>query len=173
MSCVPPIAGREAKVMGKVSFTRWMAGLAAAAIVAVAQPSVAQAIGPDAAACSGRAAALLVRVHGLKDREGLIRVSTYPAKANDWLVKGRYIRRIDVAVPANGEANVCVALPAAGRYGVAVLHDRNGDHHANIFKDGGGFSNNPKLGWSKPDVADVAFAAGTGLTTLDIKLKYL
>jgi len=138
----------------------------------LATPGAAQAIGPDAAACSGRAAALLVKVRGLKNREGLIRISTYPADA-DWLAKGRYVRRIDVAVPAAGDADICVALPGPGRYGVAVLHDRNGDHKVNIFKDGGGFSNNPKFGMSKPEVAAVAFAAGAGLTTLDIQLKYL
>ena len=67
---------------------------------------------------------------------------------------------------------VCVALPASGSYGVAVLHDRNSNHKANIFKDGGGFSNNPG-GFSKPDAEDVAFTAGSGITTIDIKLKYL
>lgn len=163
--------------MAKVKLARGAARLGArlgvALVAALAQPGVAQAIGPDAAACSGHAAALLVKIHGFKDREGLIRVSTYQATSADWLVSGRYLRRIDVAVPASGDADVCVALPGAGRYGVAVLHDRNGDHHANIFKDGGGFSNNPKLGWSKPDVGKVAFAAGTGLTTVDIRLNYL
>lgn len=143
------------------------------AVATLAQPGAAQAIGPDAAACSGQRTALLVRIRGFKDRDGLIRVSTYPAKAGDWLVKGRYVRRIDVAVPRGGDTDVCVALPGAGEYGVAVLHDRNGDHRANIFKDGGGFSNNPKLGWSKPEVEKVAFAAGPGLTTVDIQLRYL
>ncbi len=143
-----------------------------AAMLAV--PSVAQAIGPDAAACNGRrGSALLVRVTGLKERVGLIRVSTYPAREDDWLVKKRYTRRIDVAVPATGEPEICVALPGAGRFGVAVLHDRNGDHKVNIFKDGGGFSNNPSFGFSKPKVEAVAFAAGAGITSVDIKLKYL
>lgn len=144
-------------------------------LVAFAQPGEAQAIGPDAAACSARSGgnALLVRITGLKERGGLLRVSTYKASDEDWLAKGRYTRRIDVPVPAAGEPEVCVALPHAGKYGVAVLHDRNGDHKVNIFKDGGGFSNNPKFGWSKPDAAEVAFAAGPGVTVLDIKIKYL
>lgn len=146
------------------------------ATLAVAGPLVAQAIaGPDAASCSSgaRSPALLVRVHGFKSREGLLRVSAYPANEADWLAKRRYVRRIDVGVPASGGAAVCVALPAAGSYGVAVLHDRNGDHKANIFSDGGGFSNNPRLGLSKPKVDKVAVAAGSGVTTLDIELRYL
>ncbi len=157
--------------MAKVRLRRCLGGMGLALAAMLATPGSAQAIGPDAAACTGRAAALLVKIHGLKNREGSIRVSTYPANA-DWLAKGRYVRRIDVAVPAAGEADVCVALPGPGRYGVAVLHDRNNDHKVNIFKDGGGFSNNPNFGLSKPDVGDVAFAAGPGLTTLDIQLKY-
>ena len=157
--------------MAKVRLGRIAAAVGLA--LALAPADAAQAIGPDAAACSGRGAALLVRVHGLKERAGFLRVSTYMATATDWLAKGRYLRRIDVAVPAAGDADVCVALPAAGRYGVAVLHDRNGDHHVNIFKDGGGFSNNPRFGLSKPAVGDVAFTAGPGVTPVDVDLRYL
>ena len=148
----------------------------AAAAFAARGPLVAQvAAGPDAASCKpgSRASALLVRVHGFKKREGLLRVSTYAATEAEWLAKGRYIRRIDVDVPIQGSAAVCVALPGAGRYGVAVLHDRNGNHRANIFADGGGFSNNPKFGLAKPKVGNVAFAAGAGVTALDIELNYL
>ena len=150
--------------------------MVAAAAFGAGGPLVAQvAAGPDAASCTpgSRASALLVRVHGFKKREGLLRVSTYVATEAEWLAKGRYVRRIDVDVPTQGPAAVCVALPGAGRYGVAVLHDRNGNRKANIFADGGGFSNNPKLGFSKPAVDKVAFAAGAGVTTLDIELNYL
>ena len=155
----------------------WRFGLVSTiAALALAGPLVAQAIaGPDAASCApgAKAPALLVRVHGFKAREGLLRVSTYVASEAEWLAKGRYIRRIDVAIPATGGTAVCVVLPASGRYGVAVLHDRNGDRKANIFADGGGFSNNPKLGLSKPKVEKVAFAAGPGVTAVDIELRYL
>lgn len=176
-TCEPPIAARVAEVIAKVQLSprvrRCLSGAGLALVALLAQPSAAQAIGPDAAACSGHGAALLVKVIGLKERVGLIRVSTYLATDADWLAKGRYVRRIDVVVPASGEPDVCVALPRGGQYGVAVLHDRNGDHKVNIFKDGGGFSNNPKFGWSKPDAASVAFTAGPGVTTVAIQLKYL
>ncbi len=180
-TCELPIAARVAEVIAKVHLSprvrlrRCLSGTALVLVAMVAQPSAAQAIGPDAAACSGagHGTALLVRIEGLKERAGLLRVSTYVASDAEWLVKGRTVRRIDIAVPATGEPEVCVALPKGGHYGVAVLHDRNGDHKVNIFKDGGGFSNNPKFGWSKPDAKAVEFAAGPGVTTIDIKLKYL
>lgn len=173
------IRRRAGKVIDKVKLRHFGLAMTTAAL-ALAGPLGAQGprdagTGPDAAACTpgSRASALLVRVHGFKRREGLLRVSTYVANEAEWLVKGRYVRRIDVAVPVQGSAAVCVALPVAGSYAVAVLHDRNSNHRANIFSDGGGFSNNPRLGLSKPGVEKVAFAAGAGVTVLDIDLRYL
>ena len=132
-------------------------------------------VGPDVAACApgARGSALLVKISNFKDRTGLLRISTYLATEADWLVKKHYAKRIDMPVPPAGDVEVCVALNGPGRYGVAVLHDRNGDHHANIFRDGGGFSNNPSIGFSKPDVSKVAFNAGPGVTPVGITLKYL
>ena len=173
-----PIAVPGRKVMAKVRLAS-VASFGAAIAVLCGSPSLVSpgraepVIGPDAAMCATGKTALLVRVHGFKGREGLLRVSTFIATESDWMVKGRYIRRIDVAVPPSGSAHVCIGLPRAGDYGVAVLHDRNGDHKASIWSDGGGFSNNPKLGFSKPKVDKVAFVAGTGLTTIDIQLRYL
>ena len=150
--------------------------IAGITLLVAATPLAAQpvaAVGPDAAACAQGSTALLVRVTGFRDRSGLVRVSTYAATPEAWLARGKFLRRIDMPVPTAGDVHVCVALAAPARLGVAVLHDRNGDHHANIFSDGGGFSNNPALGLSKPAVEQVAFAAGAGVTVVDIRLKYL
>jgi uncharacterized protein (DUF2141 family) len=169
-----PIAACDRKVIDKVRVLR-LACLNVAVLLAMPVASGAVVSGPEAAACAAGAhgSALLVRITGFKDRAGSLRISTYPATEADWLVKGRYAKRIDMPVPPAGDAEVCVGLSGAGRYGVAVLHDRNGDHHPNIFRDGGGFSNNPSLGFSKPAVDKVAFAAGPGITEVAIKLKYL
>ncbi len=149
------------------------AGLCAAPLAAQPATVSTATVGPDAAACAQGSTALRVRLTGLKDRKGLLRVSTYVATSETWLVPGKYLRRIDMPVPQAGEVDVCVALPAAGRYGVAVLHDRNGDHHASVWSDGGGYSNNPGVGLSKPAPYRVAFDAGAGVTTLSIAMKYL
>ncbi len=152
-----------------------LALLGAAPLVAQPAGSAATvtAIGPDAAACAQGSSALRVRVTGFKDRAGLLRVSTYVATKDAWLVPGKFLRRIDMPVPQSGDVDVCVALSGAGRYGVAVLHDRNGDHHASIWSDGGGYSNGAAVGLSKPAVDRVAFVAGPGVTTVNIVLKYL
>ena len=178
---------RIGKVIDKVDASRAVVEGTAAALALLtlapfaapplaAQPVAAApavSVGPDAAACVQGTTALRVHVGGFRDRVGLLRVSTYAASPETWLVPGKFVRRIDMPVPPTGEVDVCVALAAPGRYGVAVLHDRNGDHHANIFSDGGGFSNNPRFGLSKPAVERVAFGAGAGVTTISIMLKYL
>jgi len=136
-------------------------------------PAMARGGGPDAAACAPGAAgsALRVRVHGFEERDGSVRVSTYRATEAEWLVRGKYVRRIDIPVPASGDLEVCVALPGTGRYAVGVLHDRNSDGKLNPFRDGFGVSNNPRLGLSKPKVERVAFAAGAGVTPIAIKVS--
>lgn len=121
----------------------------------------------------------LVRVSGFKDREGQLRVELYPAKPEDFLSPGRELRaegkvfqRIDIPTPQQGDAEVCVVLPAAGPYAAAVLHDRNGDGKLNPFNDGYGFPNNPKLGYSKPDVSEATFTAGEGQVVVEVVLNY-
>jgi uncharacterized protein (DUF2141 family) len=75
-----------------------------------------------------------------------------------------------------GTMSFCVPVPAEGRYGIAVRHDRNGNGKTDISTDGGGFSNNPSiniLNLGKPSVSKVAFQAGPGVTQITINLKYM
>lgn len=152
---------------------RGLAVIGIAAGLAAAIPAGARGVGPDAAACAAGAGgtALLVRVHGFDERDGSVRVSTYRATEEEWLARGKYVRRIDHDVPNSGDLELCVALPGPGRYAVGVLHDRNGDGKLNPFRDGYGVSNNPSLGLSKPSVRRAAFAAGAGVTSIAIKVS--
>lgn len=137
--------------------------------------------GEDAAACATGApgSAVLVNVSGFKDRGGQVRVELYSDRKDEFL-KGRrklegtgaVFRRIKVPTPQAGDAQVCVQLPAPGRYAIAVLHDRDADNKLGVFKDGYGFSRNPKLGMGKPDVEKVAFDAAHGVTPVDVILNY-
>ncbi len=122
---------------------------------------------------------VLVRVTGFKDREGQLRVELYPDDPNDFLSPGRALRaagkvfqRIDVPTPPEGDGEVCVVVPSAGSYAAAVLHDRNGDGKLNPFNDGYGFPNNPRLGYSKPNVKEAAFSVGQGRTVVEVVLNY-
>ena len=141
-----------------------------------------EVLGPDAAACapeSGGTAAL-VTVSGFKDRSGNVRLQLYPDNEKDFLrsgkkltAEGKVFRRVETPMPADGDAVICIKLPQPGRFSMAVLHDRNADGKLNIFSDGFGFPNNPKVRLGTPDVEKVTFTAAQGLTPLAITVGYL
>ncbi|MBA4756943.1 DUF2141 domain-containing protein [Sphingosinicella sp.] len=142
---------------------------------AFSTPAVAQTIiGPDAAACApgARGPAALVRVYGFKDREGNLRVQVYSDKPDEFLEKGKYLKRIQLPMTASGDMNVCMALPRFGEFSMVVLHDRDVNGKLSVSKDGVGFSGNPKLGLSKPDYDDAMFVARDGVTVVDVILNY-
>ena len=120
---------------------------------------------------------MLVDVRGFVAPTGTVRVQSYPATRAAWLAKGEWLDRIDTAVrPSNGEMRFCMPVPGAGRYGIAVRHDRDGNGKTDISRDGGGFSNNPGISifnLGKPSVEKAAFYAGPGVTKITITLKYM
>lgn len=149
------------------------AGAGLAALALSAQPGAAQAaIGPDAAACRGRGPAILVNVSGFKQRTGNLRVNVYGSDPSTFLERGRYVRRIDLRVTGSGSMPVCVRVPSAGRYAVAVRHDVDGD--GNDWGDGGGFSRNPRISLTnlRPRYENVAFNVGQGVQNVNVTLLY-
>ena len=58
---------------------------------------------------------------------------------------GADARKINVPVTRAGPMRICVALPGAGRYAVAVRHDVNGNNRSRDWSDGAGFSRNPRI----------------------------
>ena len=142
------------------------------ALVLAAQASPAQAIlGPDAAACRGAGPALIVNVNGFKARTGRVRVNVYNSAAT-FLERGRAMRQINVPVTRAGAMPICVSLPGAGRYAVAVRHDVDSD--GNDWGDGGGFSRNPRLSLTslRPRYQNVAVNVGQGVLGLNVVLNY-
>ena len=135
-----------------------------------------QEVSNDLSRCTaGKGPAVLVSVRGVKEAAGKIRVQSYPANGSAWLAKGRWLHRIETRANA-GSMSFCVPVPAEGKYGIAVRHDRNANGKTDIRQDGGGFSNNPSisiLNLGKPSVSKVAFQAGPGVTKITINLKYM
>ena len=153
------------------------AALAAVAVGLVGPAAGAQAaLGPDAASCRSGAAnpALLVNIDGFKARTGRVRVQLYGSDPADFLAKGGRLKRIDVPVSGSGPMRVCVALPGAGRYAVAVRHDVDGDNAKGDWGDGGGFSRNPRISLLKlkPSYGQVAIQAGNSVQPVDVVLNY-
>lgn len=117
----------------------------------------------------------LVQINGIKASSGKIRVQSYRGTSADWLEKGRWLSRIEVPARA-GSMTVCVPLPEAGVYGIAVRHDVNGNGKTDISKDGGGMSNNPSISifnLGKPSYKKTAFSVGEAPRTITISMKYM
>jgi uncharacterized protein (DUF2141 family) len=135
-------------------------------------------VGPDAAACTAGRSAMLVRITGFKTRTGTIRVQSYGGDPDSYFDKGSYLQRVEAKVPAAGPLEVCMAVPAPGRYAVSVRHDVDGSGRTSRA-DGGGMSGNPHLSLldvmlkRKPSPDEVAVPVGHGVRVVPITLNYL
>ena len=129
------------------------------------KPASACGTGPDETA-------LLVSVHNVRYIEGNIRAQVYGEKPDDFLEKGKKLLRFDTPTAHDGQ-NVCVRLPAPGRYALVVMLDRNANGKADFFTEGFGFSRNPSLNFAPPDHSEVVFDALPGVTKMDVTLKYI
>lgn len=123
--------------------------------------------------------AVLVLATGLKDRMGKLKAELYPATEEDFLaddnvliMAGKPFRRVEMAVPPSGPVQLCIRVPGPGNYALILLHDRDSNRKFGLSTDGIAFSNNPKLGLSKPKAEAVTFKAGPGLTPITLRLNY-
>ncbi|MGE0180006.1 MAG: DUF2141 domain-containing protein [Sphingomonas sp.] len=150
-------------------------GLALPPVLA-ATPAFGQ-YGPDAAACrnggGATGSAILVNVGGFRERTGNIRVNVYGSNPSSFLARGQYVRQVNVPVARNGNMPICIAVPRAGRYAVAVRHDMDGNGRSG-WSDGGGFSRNPRVSLVnlRPSYDSVAFNVGRGVATINVTLLY-
>ncbi len=127
---------------------------------------------PDACAPGAEGPAARVTVHGFKDRVGNLRIAIYPANDADFLAPARYVQRLDTPVTPEGEMTVCAPVPTPGDHVVVALHDRDSNGRLSPFRDGAGFSRNPRLGLAKPKVEAVKVRLD-GITPMRIQLNYL
>lgn len=167
--------------MFKFSRKGSVSALACAALCAASTPSLAyagQIIPNDMGRCySNSGPAVLIEIRGFATNDGTIRVQSYRATKAEWLEKGRWLNRIEETVkPVDGVMRVCMPVPAAGSYGIAVRHDANGNGKTDISKDGGGFSNNPRatlFNLGKPSADKVSINVGRHPTSIAIRLQYM
>ena len=138
------------------------------------------ALGPvlaHAAPCQGAPTAtrLTIAIDNVSSSHGLMTGSLYPGDRSQFLVKDGALKVWSVPAAAP-QTRMCIWLREPGTYAFAVYHDANAngrwDHHLLGGIEGVGFSNNPRLLFSKPTYDQVKFQAGPGETTLHLSLYY-
>ena len=144
------------------------------AVVAAALPGT-QA-GAQEVACDGAPSGvrLLISVDRVVRTEGEMTATVYPDDPHRFLAHHGQLAvvRRPSAAPST---ELCLWLPAAGRYEVAVYQDLNGDHRFNrtalgLPAEPYGLSNDPPNLMGLPTFRSVQFAVHAGDNTLHIPL---
>ena len=162
-----------------------MMGAVALLLVPVAPASAIIPSTPDLGKAEARCRAnetgpaLLVRIDGLKDRSGQLKLEVYPSNDDDFLADdnilisaGKTFRRVEQPVGGAGPVELCVRVPGPGAYSLSVLHDRDTNRKFGLSIDGIGFGGNPKLGLSKPKAAATRVVAGGAVTRVAVVMNY-
>jgi uncharacterized protein (DUF2141 family) len=142
-----------------------------ASLLALASAAPAGVVGADARACQTGKPSMLVRVNGFKKASGTVKVAVYAAEG--YLAKGGKLRKVVVPVRSTAAMDICIAVPRAGRYAVAVHHDINGNGDKDA-SDGGGYSGNPKLSLTnlRPPFGRTAVQVGAAPRPVSVTLVY-
>ena len=140
-------------------------------LAATAAPARAAVVGPDASACLSGKPSMLVRVSGFKKPSGTVKVAVYAAQG--YLAKGGKLRKVEVPVRSAAPLDVCIAVPSAGQYAVAVHHDLNGNGDKDL-SDGGGYSGNPRLSITnmRPSFRKTSVQVGGAPRQVAVRLQY-
>lgn len=147
-----------------------------AALLATPVALPAAPLGQDARACTSGGPAILVRVNGLKNRIGRVRVRAFTGNPSTYFTKGREVGWIEVPIPAVGPVEICVAAKP-GVYAVDVRHDANVNRKTD-FSDGAGISGNPKVSVldvvlkRRPPAQQVQFRVGNGVSVVPVQVRY-
>ncbi|MGI9169878.1 MAG: DUF2141 domain-containing protein [Caulobacteraceae bacterium] len=120
-------------------------------------------------------ARLSLVIEGVRSDHGLMTASLYPDDKSQFLVKNGALKVWRDAAQAP-ETKLCIWLRGPGTYAVAVYHDANANRRLDLGVFGPteayGFSNNPRILFSKPSFDSVKFQAGAGETTIHIRLNH-
>ena len=145
-------------------------GLAAVALATSASADPRETSPNDKSCDNASLPTMTVRVTGLKNGTGKVRVQAYGASG--FLGKGAWIRRVDMPLNGRRSVEVCVPLPKPGQYAFVVRHDANANRKSD-WNDGGGFSRNHKLSlMGKPSFGQTAIAVPNGPATTSIIMNY-
>lgn len=150
---------------------KWL-GLACCVVAAPAIADPRESRPNDPTCARGGSPAVLVHVSGLKNGAGQVRIQAYGPTAANYLKKGAWAGRVDVPLGGRRSLDICLPLPAAGQYSIAVRHDANANSKSD-WNDGAGFSRNPRLSLlGRPNFAQTAVPVQRGTTRLNVMMNY-
>ena len=119
---------------------------------------------------------LVVHVNGIQNSKGVIRLLVFNGQDGWPDIRDKSFRH--ASLPANGRA-VTFTIPnvPAGSYAISVLHDENENHKLDrdFFgrpREGIGFGNNPKIGYTKPGLKESSVQVAAGTTETTVNLRY-
>ena len=122
-----------------------------------------------------QAGELQVRVEGLRNNDGLVRLALYD-RPELFPVNGKAYVISNVPIP-HKELSVLFSNLPSEKYALALFHDEDGD---NVFDkgflglplEGFGFSNDATVFFSAPSFAAAAVTVDEGLTTITVHMRY-
>ena len=128
--------------------------------------------------CSGNGSnlELQVKVQNIRSSSGMIVITLYGDRPEEFLQSGRKIDR--ERVPAKtGIVTACLVLPKPGTYAIAVYHDEDGDRKVTksafgIPTEGYGFSNDALVHLGPPKFNEVKISLGTEKKPVIINMHY-
>ena len=124
--------------------------------------------------CRSDTPQIRVTVNGVQDY-GILTVEVYNDDPKTFLSKEGRIRRTRDAAE-NGPQEVCINVPGAGTYAVALYHDEDGNRKLArkwnfLPKEPFALSNDPKLKLRKPRHHEAAFEAGDLGADITVNLR--
>lgn len=158
------------RILGMTAALAATAGLAVPA-AAQYQNEVRHSVAP----CQGSGPAVWINVTDIASSRGTLRVQLYRGTSADWLESGRWLNRIELPARA-GAMQVCMPVPEAGNYAIAIRHDQNGNGRTDITSDGGGMSNNPSINvfnLGRPGIERTRFTMGREVRSMSIRMRYM
>ena len=147
--------------------------LLAAALVFTSSAQSAPTSSGDAA--TAPSSTLILQVKNVRNRNGVVRYILF-ASPNGWPDDKSKAARYGT-LPANGgTVTFTIGGLQPGSYAISVLHDENQNHKLDrdLFgrpKEGIGFGNNPKIGFSSPNwKQSIVHVAGASIeSTVDLR----
>jgi len=168
----------EAMTKWSKSMTALGTGVAALVVLA-ASAGAANPLGSNPALCeNSNDPSILVKISGLKHRNGTIRVRAFTGDPEKYFNKKYAYRRVQYAIPSSGPVEVCVPVGAPGIYAIDVRHDANANGDTDR-SDGVGASGNPKFSLfsvifgKRPPAQQVQVNVGNGTIVVPVTVRYL